>query len=375
MKKTIYLVNSLMMLAVILGGACYSIFGGLWLKGLASGLFLVLGALNLIYAFKTKTKERMYAIFMVVGLFFSMLGDILLNVEFIAGAALFAVGHIFYFVAYYFVEKFKTLDLIICGSLAIVSTLIVTFVKAFDFGSHIMEAVIVIYAIIISTMLGKAITNLIRKQDQKNVLVVIGSALFFFSDLMLLLNVFLPTNGLVFDVLCLATYYPAQCVLAASLLYTETPEENVKEETETVVANEETLTESQPTQEETAEVETAVKEEVASEDAALVVAEEKPKTATRKPTTKKAATRKKPAAKKTTSTKKPTTKKATSTAAKKVEKAEEVEVKAQENAEEKVVVKKSTTAAKKPAAKTTSTKGKTTATSAKKSTAAKKTTK
>ncbi len=291
MKKTFYIVDALLILAVLIGDACYMAFGGLLLKSLTSALFVTLGAVNLIYAFKTKTKERMFAIFMLVGLFFSMLGDILLNIEFMIGAALFAVGHIFYFVAYNFVQKYTVLDLVICGLLALVSTLVVTFVKAFDFGSHLMEAVVVIYAFVISTMLGKAIANLVRERSIKNILLVVGSGLFFFSDLMLLLNVFLPSNSIVFDILCLVTYYPAQCVLASALLFTKTKEDAKPEVAET------TETEAITTEEEKVEDSVEVNEEKGEEP--KVEVETKPKTSTRKTATKK-TTGNKSATKKTT---------------------------------------------------------------------------
>ena len=300
MKKTFYIVDALLILAVLIGDVCYMAFGGLLLKSLTSALFVTLGAVNLVYALKTKTKERMFAIFMLVGLFFSMLGDILLNIEFMIGAALFAVGHIFYFVAYCFAQKYKLLDFVICGLLAIVSTLIVTCVKAFDFGSNMMEAVVVIYAFVISTMLGKATANLIRERNLKNILLVIGSGLFFFSDLMLLLDVFLPTNNIVFDILCLVTYYPAQCLLASALLFTKTKEDSKPEVAETTDVVE-TETEAIATEEEKIEDKVEVDEEKLEE--AKVETETKPKTSTRKTSTRKTATKKTTAEKKTTSTK------------------------------------------------------------------------
>jgi uncharacterized membrane protein YhhN len=157
---------------------------------------------------------------MLVGLTFAMCGDIVLNVWFIGGAILFAVGHVFYFVAYCFLQKFKWLDLIFGASIFIPSVLFITLAPIFDFGGIIMELVCIVYAIIISIMLGKAISNFVREKNLTNLLILIGSILFFFSDLMLLLNVF-ANLSVVFDVLCLVTYYPAECILALSLLQIE----------------------------------------------------------------------------------------------------------------------------------------------------------
>ena len=65
-------------------------------------------------------------------------------------------------------------------------------------------------------MVVKSISNIIVKKSLINILLVIGSVLFFVSDFMLLLNVF-GNVGEFADILCLATYYPAQCFLAYSL--------------------------------------------------------------------------------------------------------------------------------------------------------------
>ena len=96
---------------------------------------------------------------MLVGLFFAMLGDILLEIEFIVGALLFAVGHVFFFVSYLMLTKFKWTDLIYIA-VAIVVSLLIIFISRVNFGD--MQILVFAYAIIISGMLGKSI-SLIRK--------------------------------------------------------------------------------------------------------------------------------------------------------------------------------------------------------------------
>ena len=155
---------------------------------------------------------------MLIGLTFAMLGDILLEIYFIVGAGLFAIGHVFYFISYCQVIKFKWIDLIAGVIIFVPAILLITLVPIFDFGGMLMQMVCVVYAIIISIMVGKAITNLLKQRTVLNILLVVGSCLFFFSDLMLLLDVFANFGQLV-TVLCLATYYPAQCVLAYSMLH------------------------------------------------------------------------------------------------------------------------------------------------------------
>lgn len=217
MKKTYLFTTFLIIFAVFLFDIFYITLGGLPIKSTASALFVLLGIVNFVFAIKLKpeTKNNKYMIFMLIGLVFACAGDIVLNLHFISGAALFAVGHLFFFVSYCMISKICLRDLI-CGLCIFVpSLLIITLVPAFDFGGVLMEVVCVIYALIISFMVGKSISNLIASKSLNSVLTVIGSCMFFVSDFMLLLSVF---GGIGWaGVICLATYYPAECLLATTI--------------------------------------------------------------------------------------------------------------------------------------------------------------
>jgi len=211
--------NIILILAVIVGDIFYLKQGSFWIKSITSVGFVAIGILNLVYAVLNKTSNLKFCILMIIGLVFAMLGDIILEIHFIAGAALFAVGHIFYFIAYCFIIKFKWTDLIASAFIFVPAVLFITLAKIFDFGGVLMEIVCIIYALIISLMVGKAITNFIRQRNVLNLIIMLGSILFCVSDLMLLVNVFADIH-LVFGILCLTTYYPAECLLAYSLAQT-----------------------------------------------------------------------------------------------------------------------------------------------------------
>ena len=69
-------------------------------KTIASVLFVLCGVFNLLYAlFCKREANKKFSLIMVIGLVFAAAGDILLIDFFPIGAAAFAVGHIFYFVA------------------------------------------------------------------------------------------------------------------------------------------------------------------------------------------------------------------------------------------------------------------------------------
>ena len=90
-----------------------------------------------------------------------------------------------------------------------------SFTPFLDFGSSFMKNICSIYALIISLMVGKAVSNLSREKNATNMAISIGSILFCVSDFMLMFDKFGSVPGTSY--LCLGTYYPAQFILAFSL--------------------------------------------------------------------------------------------------------------------------------------------------------------
>lgn len=216
-KNYIYFINIAMIILIMIGDGLYIASNLLLCKSITSALFVVLGIINLIYAFTNGECNKKFSIIILVGLFFAMLGDILLEINFMIGAIFFAIGHIFFFVSYMFIMPFKRSDLFYGLAIILPAILLITLAPLFDFGSTVMELLCVVYAIVISFMLGKAMANLVNKKTNTNIVVFLGSFLFFFSDLMLLFNVF-GSGAKVFSYLCLLTYYPAEILLAISIL-------------------------------------------------------------------------------------------------------------------------------------------------------------
>lgn len=219
MKKLYFAGNLVCIAATLILGVIYYQEGGLLLKGLTSTGFVILGLVNVCYAVKTKKRLR-FPLFMATGLLFCMVADVVLNLHFIGGALIFAVGHLLYAAAYSSLLKWRRRDWLPCALIALASVLLITLAPFFSFDSWVMETVCIVYALVISCMLGKAAANAMREKSTVNLILLIGSALFYFSDLMLALNVFAGAPKIA-DTLCLMTYYPAQCVLAHSIFYRE----------------------------------------------------------------------------------------------------------------------------------------------------------
>lgn len=158
---------------------------------------------------------------LTVGVFFAMSADIAINLNFIAGAAIFALGHICYFIAYSLIQKPRPTDFIPAMIIFIPIVLFMMFSPLLDFGSSLMKIIGISYAVIICIMTGKAIMNFIRIKNRFNLILALGSVLFLISDIMLLMAYFSKID-FPFSNFCLALYYPGQCLIANGLAHIKT---------------------------------------------------------------------------------------------------------------------------------------------------------
>ena len=215
MKKIIGIINALLVAAIFVGNYFYLTEGGLLLKGLCSGAFALIGLVNLCYALLKKEKDLRYPAAMAVGLVLAMLGDIFIGKNFVLGAGLFALGHVCYVIAYCFMMELRRRDLIFGGVIFLGAACFILFAPVLSFSAVYMRWVCFVYALIISMMVGKALSNVTREQTVVTIVLAVGSVLFFRSDLMLVFDWFTAAGSWTGKV-CMATYYPAQCLLAVS---------------------------------------------------------------------------------------------------------------------------------------------------------------
>ncbi len=188
------------------------------LKCICSGLFALLGIVNAAYALKKTRMQKSIQLIMAAGLILAMLGDVLIAFDFITGAASFALGHLCFVTAYCLSKRICVPDLTISGVLFLGALLFLLFCPLLSFNIPIFRAVCIVYALIISFMLGKATGNFLKNRSFCNALIFMGSLLFFFSDVMLLLDWFIGLWNWT-DHACMGTYYPALCLMAFSMLF------------------------------------------------------------------------------------------------------------------------------------------------------------
>ena len=218
MKKSQLILNIIFASLIIIWDILYTfVFKyNLLVKSITSALFVAMGIANLIFAIKTKSKNLKFPIIMVVALFLAMIGDIAINLIFELGAGFFAIGHIFYLIAYCSLIKFKWKDLLYALYIFVPILALILFAPIFDFGGIFLQIVCITYASIISCMVSKSISNYKQEKSLLNLIILIGSILFCVSDLMLLFDCFTSLPAIM-GILCLATYYPAQIFLAYSI--------------------------------------------------------------------------------------------------------------------------------------------------------------
>lgn len=217
-RKTVYILNIIFLICALSCLICYDILGGLWLKGVTSGWFVLLGFLNVLYVWNNKKESRRFVFLIELGLIFGMCADILLGVQFIFGILFFAAGHVVYLVAFFILEKFQKRDILITLPFVVFSLYIVTGTSFIQIEDPVLEKMLLGYAFIIACMLGKAISNLLSEKSKIRWLIFAGSIMFWFSDVVLAIDMFGESSRLTW-ILCSYVYWPAQNMMAHSLFY------------------------------------------------------------------------------------------------------------------------------------------------------------
>lgn len=216
--KQLAVINIFITIAVFIGNYFYQSLGFSYpIKIMCSSGFAIMGMINMCYARKC-LEDKKVMIFMTLGLVFAFLGDVAINPNFILGVIFFALGHVFFVISYLTYKELKKLDIILSGALGAFA---ITFILVFPyilFEVEVLKYVVLVYATIISVMVGKSVGNAIRDKSVFTGIIAVGSVLFFISDMMLLLAWFSTIEGRWTSNVCMAAYYPALCLLAGSMV-------------------------------------------------------------------------------------------------------------------------------------------------------------
>ena len=190
------------------------------LKITTSILFILIG----LASYKKGKGDKTFFVFILLGLIFSMFGDTFLvfntndGIIFKLGVASFAIGHIMYSIGFSKCNKGKIKDYIIFALIAAGLIILMVF-DDFDFKG--MFGIVVVYALIISFMVSKAISLIrIYSENKKSVIMlIIGAVAFLISDIILLYFIFYTTTYPILRVINWIIYYIGQGIMALSFTW------------------------------------------------------------------------------------------------------------------------------------------------------------
>ena len=186
-------------------------------KFIGSFLFVCENIFNILYCKKYFINEKnKFVWYLLIAQIIIFIADIVLEFDFMIGAIVFAVGHLGLITSFYSLEKFKIRD-VICMLLFAGVGVTVLSLYPFNFGD--MKIVLYAYAIIIGSMLGKALSNIFSNTNRPLKLTIfVGVLLFYLSDMALLFRNYGNLSAelkAVFIRLCLYLYYPSNIILAS----------------------------------------------------------------------------------------------------------------------------------------------------------------
>lgn len=192
-------------------------FYSLLFKLLSSLIFLSAG----LYYSLTSTSDSKYAIIIVLGLLFGLIGDVFLvyinNKKcFFYGILSFLIGHLLYIYAFITKTDFKIYDLFILIVLLIVAVIMF---KLFDLKLGKFKIPVYTYTFIIALMQTKAISFTYNNYHISNIWpILLGSVIFLISDIILSYITF-KKYSIILTSFNLLFYYFGQLLIAYSLFY------------------------------------------------------------------------------------------------------------------------------------------------------------
>ena len=219
-KRTVIVaVNIVFSLLVLVGNCFYQAMGMSYpIKLICSGGFMLMGIVNLVYAICKKCANMKLMVLMAIGMIFAFLGDFAINQEFVSGVIFFALGHVFFVINFWLYRKITKIDIIISVVWGILAVGFILFCPYFAFDPPMFKYICAAYAAIISVMVGKALGNGLVEKNIYTMIIALGSVLFFFSDVALVLAWFSVLEMKWLSNLCMALYYPALVLMGWSMI-------------------------------------------------------------------------------------------------------------------------------------------------------------
>jgi uncharacterized membrane protein YhhN len=213
MRRNPTIILSLVFLLAAVSSIAGNVSANLWLHDLATPLATIL--LVALAASNWRTFKKNYALWIAIGLLFSLLGDIALlrpAQYFLPGLVAFLFAHIAYLIAFTrdakFPARFSIWLLFLCVAAAL-------YLFLFPGLPGVLKLPVAVYAILLSSMAGQAMGRYLVLRCPAAHSAAIGALLFMFSDALLSIDRFrasLPRASL----FILVPYFLGQWLIALS---------------------------------------------------------------------------------------------------------------------------------------------------------------
>lgn len=224
-KRNTYYIFALLILSVIILRCTVRLSSPyviLIVKTVASFTFIILA----VVSYGIKACDKTYYKIMMLAFIFSMAGDVVLEANdmitqvdfFVVGVACFAISHIFYIIAFVKISGFSRFQLITVLVMIVFSVGFLSLAPWFDFGN--MYYIIMGYAVVISLMVGSAISLVRLRHINKRavILTISGAILFYISDIALVHVLYSSFNGIIISDINAFAYYIGQGLLGLSIM-------------------------------------------------------------------------------------------------------------------------------------------------------------
>ena len=193
----------------------------LFLKWLASSVFVILGAFSFIY-----TQNKFFSVFIFVGLIFDAAADVVFNLRFaykrieklsfLSGTFLFFTGHIFYLIA--LIPQVYAWWIYLSTGIVLACLIEIFFALALKDVSLLYKIYGVFYILMVSVMSAMALGNYKENAPSTGYLLfALGAVFFLISDVLLIFNTFRVKKIYPVRVISFVTYYTGQLLIAGSL--------------------------------------------------------------------------------------------------------------------------------------------------------------
>ena len=219
----IVLISVVLMFVFLIALMYFQIVGDVTFRRIFKAAASVMFILTAVFSYKYSGKNKKTFIIMLIGFIFALGGDVFLSfgssgIFFVLGLGSFSLAHIFYTAAFCSLVKFSPKDLIPALIIAVPTICFAVFNDSFNFNG--MLPLVVLYTILISVMVSKAISLLrLENKNMPSVLFsIIGAVLFFISDFILVFVFFYDKDFTLLPYLNLIIYYSGQALLALSFL-------------------------------------------------------------------------------------------------------------------------------------------------------------